>query len=366
MKSFIFSLILFFLINNFATSQIVNTAVMDSTVLEFEGKITLGAYIDTYYSYDFNKPKDSTRPYFVSMNRHNEVNINLAFIDLRYSGSKVRARFVPGFGTYMDSNYAAEEGTLRNLVEANAGFKLFKEKDLWVDFGVFGSPFTNESAISRDHLVYTRSFAPEYVPYFLAGAKLTIPVSKKINFYFYVLNGWQQIRDQNSNKAIATQFEYRPNDNLLLNWNTFIGKETSAIDPAFVGNRYFTDAFFIYTKNKWSLTGSAYAGSQELSTDDAVWYSLNIVAQYSLTEKFALVTRLEHFNDTQSIQIVPITSVSGFSASGSSLGVNYKITNNFLFRTEARTFLSGEDVFLRDGKNVNNSSIVTTNLTVWF
>lgn len=366
MKPLIFSLIIFFILTNFAIAQIGNTAVMDSAALEYEGKITIGAYIDTYYSFDFNKPEDATRPYFVSMNRHNEVNINLAFIDLRYSSTRVRARFVPGLGTYMDSNYAAEEGTLRNIVEANAGFKLLKDKDLWVDFGVFGSPFTNESAVSRDHLAYTRSFAPEYVPYFLAGAKLTIPVSHKINLYFYVLNGWQQIRDQNSNKALATQFEYRPNDKLLLNWNTFIGKENSAINPTFVGNRFFTDAFFIYTKNKWSLTGSAYVGSQELSTDDAVWYSLNFIAQYTVTEKFALVTRLEHFNDTQSIQIVPITSVSGFRASGSSLGINYKIADNFLFRTEARTFFSRDDVFIRNGKDVSNSSLVTTNLTVWF
>lgn len=366
MKSFVFSLLLFFFIINYVKSQIVNTAVMDSTALEFEGKITLGAYIDTYYSFDFNKPADGNRPYFVSMNRHNEVNINLAFIDLRYSSTRVRARLVPGFGTYMDQNYSSEIGTLRHIVEGNAGFKLFKRKDIWVDFGVFGSPFTNESAISRDHLAYTRSFAPEYVPYFLAGAKLTIPISRKINIYLFALNGWQQIRDQNSNKAIATQLEYRPNDNLLLNWNTFIGKESSAIDPAFVGNRFFTDAFFIFSKNKWSLTGSAYVGSQELSTGDAVWFSLNCIAQYSLTEKFALVTRIEHFNDSQSVQIVPITSVSGFSASGSSLGVNYKITNNFLFRTEARTFFSGDDVYLRDGKNVNTSSMVTTNLTVWF
>jgi len=366
MKSFIFSLFILLLFISIANGQIVNTAVMDSTALEYEGKITIGAYIDTYYSYDFNQPEDGSRPYFVSMDRHNEVNINLAFIDFRYSSTRVRARFVPGFGTYIDRNYAAEEGTLRNILEANAGFKLFRNKNVWLDFGVFGSPFTNESAISRDHLAYTRSFAPEYVPYFLAGAKLTIPISPKINLYLYALNGWQQIRDQNANKAVATQVEYRPNDNLLLNWNTFIGKESAAIEPSFVGNRFFTDAFFIYTKNKWSLTGSAYVGIQELSTDDAVWFSLNLIAQYSITDKFALVSRVEHFNDNQSVQIVPITAVSGFSVSGSSLGFNYKIANNFLLRTEARTFFSRDDVYLRDGQNVNNSSMVTTNLTVWF
>lgn len=358
--------IIFFSLVSTVHGQIVNPAVMDSTSIIHQGKVTVGGYIDTYYSYDFNQPVDGNRPYFVSMGRHNEVNINLAYVDIKYSTTRLRARFVPGFGTYMNSNYAAEEGTLKNIVEANAGIRLFDNKNIWLDFGVFGSPFTNESAISKDHLAYTRSFAPEYVPYFLTGAKLTLPLSQKINFYLYALNGWQQIMDQNSNKALATQLEYRPNDNLLLNWNTFMGKENAAIEPSFVGNRFFTDAFFIYAKNKWSLTGSAYVGIQELSTEDAVWFSLNLIAQFSITDKFALVSRVEHFNDHQSVQIVPITAVSGFNASGSSLGFNYKIAHNFLFRTEARTFFSRDEIYLRDGQNVNNSSMVTTNLTVWF
>ncbi|MCZ8216506.1 MAG: outer membrane beta-barrel protein, partial [Cyclobacteriaceae bacterium] len=218
-------------------SQIINTAVMDTSDFRYQGKVTVEGYVDAYYSYDFNKPQDGNRSYFVSMNRHNEMTINLAFIDLKNSSNRMRARLVPGFGTYINANYSAENGTLKNLVEASAGLKIWADKNIWVDVGVFGSPYTNESAISKDHLAYTRSFAPEYVPYYLSGVKVSFPIADKLNGFVYLLNGWQQIGDANKNKSIGTQLEYRPGNNWLVNWNTYIGNENSATDP-FVGTRY--------------------------------------------------------------------------------------------------------------------------------
>lgn len=355
----------FFAVLHSSHGQIVNTAVMDSTGFSHQGKVTIGGYIDSYYSYDFNKPEDGNRPYFVSMHRHNEVTVNLAYIDIKYSSSRLRARLVPGFGTYMNMNYASEEGTLKNIVEASAGVKLFANKNIWLDFGVFGSPFTNESARSKDHLAYTRSFAPEYVPYYLSGVKVSAPVFPKVNFSFYLLNGWQQIKDQNKNKAIATQIEYRPNNYWLINWNSFIGKESSASEPT-IGWRYFTDAYFIYVKNNWSLTGCAYIGSQEQAAGNATWWTVNLIAQYSLTRKLSITSRIEYFDDDKSVQIVPITSAIGFSTYSGSLGFNYSIAENFMFRTEGRVFLSEKDVYIRESQNTNNSSMITTNFTVWF
>ena len=169
-------------------SQVINTATMDSTDYKVKGRVTVEGYVDSYYAFNFNKPSGGDIPYFVSMARHNEVNINLAFIDVKYSSQRVRARVVPGFGTYMNANYANESGSLKNLVEANAGIRLVKDKGIWLDVGVLGSPYTNESAVSKDHLAYTRSLAAENVPYYLSGIKATLPVSKKVSLYLFLIN----------------------------------------------------------------------------------------------------------------------------------------------------------------------------------
>jgi hypothetical protein len=181
-------------------SQVVNTATLDTNDVKYIGKFRVDGYVDAYYGYDFSNPSSRDKAYFVSSARHNELTINLAYIDVRIASPRFRARFVPGFGTFMNANYAAEPGVLKNIVEANAGVKLFKDRDIWFDFGVFTSPYTNESPISKDHLMYTRSLAPEYVPYYISGGKLTLPLSKKVNLYLYILNGWQLIQDNNSQK----------------------------------------------------------------------------------------------------------------------------------------------------------------------
>lgn len=347
-------------------SQVISTDELDTASFAIKGKVTVDGYIDTYLAYNFNKPAGKDQPYFVSMARDREVNINLAYIDLKYTAPRMRARLIPGFGTYINSNYAGEKGSLKHIVEGNVGIKLSKTKEIWVDAGVISSPYTNENAISREHLAYTRSFAPEYVPYYLAGAKLTLPVSSKVTAYFYLLNGWQQIQDTNDKMSVGTQVEYRPNNNLLINWGTYIGDERSAADST-VGKRYFSDLYFVFHKDRVSLTGCFYLGSQQQSENHrATWWTANLIGRYNLTQKLSVSGRVERFSDTRAVQIVPITGVSGFKTNSATLGLNFKPADNLLLRIEGRTFLADKLVFVHKGVPANYSNTITSNITIWF
>lgn len=346
-------------------SQIVNTATMDSSDYVVKGKVTIEGYVDTYYAYNFNDPEGKDIPYFVSMSRHNEVAINLAFVDVKYSSQRLRARVVPGFGTYVNANYSSEPGSLINLIEANVGVKLFKHKGIWIDAGVLGSPYTNESALSKDHLAYTRSLAAENVPYYLSGAKATLPISSKVTAYLYFLNGWQQIIDQNSNKSFGSQLEVRPNNNLLISWNTYIGKERTAKDSV-EGTRFFSDAYFIYKKEKLSMTGCVYYGIQEHFENNYNWMQANIITRYNFTPVVSSTVRFEYFKDKNAVLIVPIVSGADFETLGASVGVDFLIENNVLFRTEARQLFSGNNIYLDRGKPAATSLTLTASLCAWF
>ena len=66
---------------------------------------SINGYLETYYSYDFNKPENNARPSFVySHNRHNEVNLNLGFIRGSYDTDNVRANLALMTGTYANAN----------------------------------------------------------------------------------------------------------------------------------------------------------------------------------------------------------------------------------------------------------------------
>jgi hypothetical protein len=337
------------------------------------GKLRIGGYLDTYYGYDFNRPSDGYLPYFVSSNRHNEVNINLAYIDLSYETSRTRARLTPAFGTYMEANYAAEPGLLKNLFEASVGFRPFENRNFWIDAGVLGSPYTNESAVSRDQLMYTRSFAPEYVPYYLAGVKFSGPLNDKLVLSLYLLNGWQQIRDQNSGKSLGTQLEYRPDEKNLVNWNAYLGDERSDEQPWF-RMRYFTDVFWVYNpEGRWSITSCAYIGLQQrtdslgLSPNGSIWWQANTSIRHRFTDMISLSGRVEYFSDPESVQILPLTPADGFKSFSVGLCYNHQIGSNVMFRCEYRQFLSPGEVFpMPDGRAGNQKTWLIANLTAWF
>jgi len=360
-----------FLFLQISFSQITNTATLDTTGGQQIGNTSIGGYLDLYYGYNLNDVPSKSIPYFVSSHRNNELNVNLAFVDIRYQSKKVRARIVPGFGTYMNQNYAAEPGSLRNLVEASAGFKLSKKKNIWMDAGILGSPYTNESAISKDHLMYTRSLAPEYVPYYLSGLKFSFPVKEKLNLYLYILNGWQQIRDQNNGKSIGTQLEWRPNSNNLINWNTYVGDERSS-NSITNRMRYFSDIYWLFNAGKkWNFTSCIYVGRQDQKTNQQIksayyWWQANFIAAYAFTVKISLSGRVEYFSDPDQM-ILDALDNNGFNGGSLGLCFNFKFTDKSVFRLDARHFYALDSQFEKGSFNVSNQvTWLTGNITIWF
>ena len=312
--------------------------------------ITLEGYADVYFGFDFNEPSDAARPYFVSHSRHNETNVNLAYLSVKYNSPRARATFTPGFGTYINANYAAERQTLQNLVEANIGVRPFKRRNIWIDAGVFNAPYTTEGAVAHDQLLYTRSLGAEYSPYYLTGVRATLPLSKTVKLYIYMVNGWQIIQDVNAPLSFGSALEWKPNDKVLLNWSTYVGNERSVSQPQYRG-RYFSDLYITYNPNaRFAFSADVYAGRQRL--DDSTnkktpvsWYQGNVNVRYAITKSQSIGARLEYFHDAHALLIVPITGLSRFDCGSASLGYNVAITDNISFHAEGRYFLSGKDVF---------------------
>jgi len=348
--------------------QVLNIAQMETLQTTFSGHIAIGGYVDTYFGYNFSNTKDSSIPYYVSSARNNQFQINLAYLQLRYQAKGLRARFTPGVGTYMNDNYADEPGTLKNIVEANVGVLLSEKRKIWVDMGVFTSHYTNESAISKDQLMYTRSFAPENVPYYLSGVKMTMPLSKKVNAYFYLLNGWQVIEDNNKGKSIGTQLEYQPNPTMIFNWNTYAGDERSTDHPDY-RTRFFTDVYWIYQPNKRiSATSCIYVGKQKMADETSRnWWQANVIGRYNFTDRWSLSGRFEYFTDPDLVLMSPVTSSNSFSAFSSGLCVNYKVYDNALLRMEMKQLFSQHEMFLNSVNQETNGNLLgVVSLTAWF
>ncbi|MBM3920483.1 MAG: porin [Sphingomonadales bacterium] len=363
-------------------AQVVNTGFVDTAGGEHLGKITLGACVDVYAN---SSGAGNTLPYMVSSANNNTFAVNLAMLDIRYQTAGIRARLVPAFGTYMNANLANEPGTLKNLLEASVGVRLSKKHNLWMDAGILGSPYTNENPVSKDQIMYTRSLSAENSPYYLSGVKLGLPLRKNVRFYTYIINGWQQIQDNNAHLALGTQLEWQVGKNHLINWNTYIGNEESQAQPQF-DTRFFTDLYWIGRfGKKWDASVCVYAGRQRYSNyryDSLMpppdhgsfrfktWWNANAQLKYAFTSKISLSGRVEWFSDGYNIFQTPLYHADkGYRTGSYGFCLNRKVEEHALLRLEYRRFFTNSDaisIYPFDLGYRDNLDVVSVAMCVWF
>lgn len=332
--------------------------------------LKFSGYIETYYAYDFGQPEDNTRPGFIySHNRHNEVALNLGFIKAAYEKDNVRANLALMAGTYSNANLAAEEGVLKNIYEANAGVKLSKTKNLWVDAGIFASHIGFESAIGKDCWNLTRSMLADNSPYYESGAKLSYTSdSGKWFVSGLVLNGWQRIQRVEGNKTLAFghQLTYKPNAKVTLNSSSFIGNDKPNESKQM---RYFHNLYGQFQLNdKWGLTAGFDIGAEQKSKGSEsynCWYSPVLIAKYKATDKINIAARGEYYSDKNGV-IIATGTPNGFQTFGYSVNLDYNIYDNVVWRIEARNLSSKDEIFMKNGDPVKQNFVAVTALAISF
>ena len=332
---------------------------------------SFSGYVEAYYQYDFNKPADNNRPGFIySHNRHNEFNLNLGFLKGSYNAERVRANLAIAAGTYMNANYAAETGVLKNVLEANAGLKISKKKNLWIDAGIFSSHIGFESAVSKDCWVLTRSILAENSPYFESGAKLTYTSdNNKWVVSGLLLNGWQRIKrvDGNSLMSYGTQLQFKPNANFTLNYSTFIGTDKPDSTRQW---RYFHNIYGIFNvTSKFGITAGFDIGSEQKvkgSSAMNTWYTPVVILKYAPDSKWAIAARGEYYYDKYGV-IIASGTPNGFQTAGFSFNVDYTPIPNAVIRLELRSLNSKDDIFTKgSGAVTNNNTFISSSIAVSF
>ncbi|MCU7693896.1 porin [Haoranjiania flava] len=342
-------------------------AQTDSSKKDFN----ITAYAEVFYAYDFAKPQDHIRqPFLYAYNRHNTFSLHLGMIKANYDNDKVRGNLALMAGTYSNDNMAAEAGVLKNIYEANVGVKISKKENVWIDAGVLPSHIGWESAVGKDCPTLTRSIAAENSPYFETGARLSY-TSHNNKWYIagLLLNGWQRIERVNGNHtpAFGQQLTYKPNDQVTINSSSFIGNDKP---DSIRQMRYFHDLYGQFSINESiSLTLGFDIGAEQQSKGSSrynIWYTPNVIASIRPDEKWNIGLRAEYFNDKNGVIIPGSNGAEGFRTFGYSMNVDRLITDNCIWRMEARGFNSKDRIFMKDGRATNSNFFVTSSLAISF
>jgi len=323
------------------------------------------AYLESYYSHDFSNPVNNEKPDFnYNYKKHNQLNVNLAFVKANYQSTRLRSNLALMMGNYAMYNLSAEPNWAKPLLEANVGYKPFEDHNFWIDAGVMTSHIGFESAIGADCWNLTRSILAENSPYYETGLKFSYNNNKQdLYFAFHVLNGWQKIdlSQLNQKPSVGAQITYKASNFLTLNYSNFIGNiKLGDLNEL----RIFHNLYAIYeAAPKLSFIFGFDIGTQKrVNTKTAIWYTPVVISRINLTPKSKIAGRLEFYSDKDQVIIATSTS-NGYQTIGASINYDYQIAPKVLFRSELKKYRSKDPIF-RYTEASNNQTAATMSLIV--
>jgi hypothetical protein len=330
--------------------------------------VSFGGFVDSYYAYDFGRPVNFDRPFTTQAVRHDEFNVNLAYIEAKVSGPRVRGRLALQAGTSVQSNYAGEPaiGTVsgpslsRFIQEAVAGYQI--TPSLWVDGGIFLSHIGMENFTSRDNLTYTRSLSSDYTPFYQSGVKLTWQATPKLTALVTVVNGWQVISENNHDKAVGARLDYARSPSTTFSYYNFIGNEVSSSRLRIFNGVGFKSGL----TPAFTLQGNFdYGTQQRVLTGSDSWFSVGLIGKLQVAPVVGVSGRVERYQDPDQV-IVVTGSPGGFKATTASVGVDFSPVGptRVLWRNELRGTWAGDPIFpnrsASTGVSKSNTLLVTS------
>jgi hypothetical protein len=295
---------------------------------------TLSGYSELYFGYDGQFSAIKRPDFLYNFNRNKQFNTNLSYIKARLEAKRFRSNLALASGTYMQSNYTAEKGIFKYVFEGNAGVKLFKDKEIWLDVGIMPSHIGFESAIGKDNWNLTRSILAENSPYFENGIKLSYSsLNGKLTLAGMILQGWQRIRrlEGNSKPSFGAQVLFKPTSSISFNYSNFLGTDTPDTTHRF---RHFHNLYGIFSlSDKLGLITGMDIGMEQ----SAIWYSLASIFRYTFSEKWAISLRGELYRDKNGV-IIRVAEPNGFHARSFSLNVDFAPKSRIFCRVEGRWF----------------------------
>jgi hypothetical protein len=306
------------------------------------GEINFSGLIDGYYSLNFNHPASRTNQLRNFDIKANQFSLNMAKVTLEHAAEPVGFRLDLGFGRAFEMVHAAEQApsVFRNIEQAYISYKPAGAKGLQMDFGKFVTSAGAEVIETKDNWNYSRSLLFAWaIPYYHFGLRTSMPVGEHFTGGFQVVNGWNNVEDNNSGKTIGLTGALTAGP---VTWSNsyYAGPEMTGTNQ---GWRHLYDTAVLMNGSKaGAYFNFDYGIDRNPGTRGNAWYGFAGAARYSFTEKFAVSPRLEWFNDRDGFSTGAAQKLKEFTLTG-----EYKLAQGLLSHLEYRRDWSDQRFFDR-------------------
>ena len=326
--------------------------------------LAIGAYAECFYLYDPDHPPERQRPlYFTNHNRHDEVGLNLAIISAKYRSASMRGNVALMAGNYSIYNLSGEPIFFRSIFEANAGLRLFRNHDTWIDAGVLPSHIGFETPKSTEVWTLTRSIVADNTPYYETGIRLSHRTrDQKLYAALLYLNGWQRIQRPSGiyRPSVGSQLTWSPDGAASFNWSTFAGEVPAGSGRQLrVYNNFYAQ---LYPGRKTGIIAGFDGGAQFVTPSSFVsWYAPVVIVRQALGTRWFVAGRAEYFND-RSATVLLTRNNDGVVIQGYSVNADFVPVRNAMWRIEARWLFAGgyhDAAWLRRPWNVSFATSIS-------
>jgi hypothetical protein len=191
--------------------------------------VTLGAYVEAYWQWNFNRPDNRLTNYRGFDNRHDSITLENLALDAKFDVQDVYARITLQVGNAASTYYLDEpvspgtEGVNRSdgslwkyIQQGYAGYRLrLRRAQLKTEAGIYLSPVGPESMVVHENWNWSRANTFFGLPFYHTGARVELnpgdaaalddPTGDHWALSVGVYNGWNSVVDNNGEKSLALQ-----------------------------------------------------------------------------------------------------------------------------------------------------------------
>lgn len=319
---------------------------------------------DGYASLNFNHPANGVNQLYNFDVKANQAHLSMAKFGMEKPSGVLGFRVDVGAGNAFDLISASDKApeAMKYLEQVFVELRPKQMHGVQLDFGKFASSAGAEVIDTNNNWNYSRSLLFVWaVPYYHLGLRATIPVSKLFTTGVQVVNGWNNVKDNNHGKTVGLVANFTSKKATWSN-TYYTGPEKDNTDAGF---RQLYDSVLLVNAS----TRAGFYLNFDYGTDKNVgpgrknWSGVAAAARYQLTSRFAVAPRAEVFRDANGLLTGTRQTLREITVTG-----EMKMHENVLSRLEFRRDRSNAPFFNRGANQAfaREQSTVTLGILVFF
>ncbi len=364
--------------------------ILGSALAAEPPEATVGAYVESFWSWNFARPENGVTNLRGFDNRHATISLSNVAVDVAGGAGPVAARVVlqagltPNTYTLAEPAYPVVGGvgetdrvTWRNVQQAWGAWSA--TDTLTVDAGLFLSPIGPESIAVKDNWNFSRSNLFYGLPFYHTGARVAWRPTEAVALEGMVCNGWNSVVDNNTGKSPSLRLSLatgRLTGAVLY----FGGPERSAGAPEGQPWRHLGDLWAqLDATDRLSFLAQADGGYEAHFLGSNAWLAGALSARVEFLDGVYVSARGDWFREARTGTASPIfwplgDDDVGRVASGT-LTLDWTPIEGLSLRLEGRHDAADDPVFFDDDVRVvggaqvaddRTQDTVTTALVAWF